>query len=444
MKRVNIIFLFLISFFGFFLFYNKNLYSNENSQENHIAVIDMNMMILPGTSAYFEKSIKKAVQEGAELVILKLDTPGGVLQSANDIIKNIFDSPVPVVVFVSPQGAVAASAGALITMAGDVAVMSKGTSIGAIHPVDSQGNDIQKDMRKKIEEMTVAISQSIAERRNRNISWAKEAVLKSNSLRAGEAVKNNVIDFIANDVSEVLEKLNGRKISFKNQDYVFKDLSDLEIKNYEISFKDSLLNILSNPTVASLLWIGATLGLLIELYHTGAVFPGVLGAICLVLALIVNQVLPVNIGGLVLIILGFSMIVLEFYVSSIILGVGGVVAVAFGVMTLVDLSSFPELTINYWAILPSAIFCCLLFFIISYVLVKSMKRKEKTGLNSLVGEIGVAGEDFKNGSGLVFIDGSNWSAVLDKEKERTDIKKGDKIKVVSFQKGHLVLIVKKE
>lgn len=418
---------------------NDVINANETVTNSFIALIDIDGMILPGTSAYFKKSLQNANKDGAKFAVLKLDTPGGLMISAQDIIKEIFDSKIPVIVFVTPSGASATSAGVFITLASDLAVMSKGTSIGAAHPVLGSGQDIKGDMREKIENMTVAVIESIAQERNRNVDWAKEAVKNSKSITATKALKENVIDFIAKDMDDLLSILENKVIKFKGKDFSFKDYVNLPIKEYKKSLQDKILDVLSNPSLAVLLWLGAVAGLALELFHPGAVLPGLIGGICLILALIVQQVIPISVGALLLIIFGFILIGVELYVTSGVFGIFGVVAVVLGSLSLVDLSNMPELTLNKWLILPSAIFLCIMFVMIACFAIKILKRKSRVGINSLIGMIGVVTSDFvgdKN-KGTIFLDGASWSAVSSEA-----IKKGDSVIVVS-NKSSLVLEVVK-
>ncbi|MGI6680402.1 MAG: NfeD family protein [Bdellovibrionota bacterium] len=420
-------------------------FSDKKDSEPFIAKVDMRTLILPGTASYFSKSLKKATEQGAKAVIVYLDTMGGVLHSAQKIVKEIFDSKIPVVVFITPDGASATSAGVFITLSADVAAMSRGTSIGSAHPVAGSGQDIKGDMREKVENMTVAMIKSIAETRDRNTKWAKEAVQKSVSITASKALEINVIDFIADDTPSLLKTLEGRVIKFKNKDFSFKGFSNLPIKEYEMSMQDKMLNVLSDPSIAVLLWLGAVFGLALELYNPGAIFPGLLGSVCLILAMIVNQVIPISVGALILIIAGFLMIVIETHVSGGLFGIFGVIAITIGSLSLVDLSNFPELSINPWVILPSIIALALFFILVAASFVKAMGRKAKVGFESLIGVIGTITVDFtsaKNSSvnkGTVFLDGAYWSAVSSES-----IKKGDRVIVVGNESNLVLKVVKVE
>ena len=437
---------FVVTFSVFLLSINFNSYAKtddnntlENDKNSYIALINVQGMILPGKASYINKSLNNASQNGAKFAILKLDTPGGLLASTQEIIKKIFDSKIPVIVFVTPSGATATSAGVFITLSGDLAVMSKGTSIGAAHPVMGTGQDVKGDMRKKIENMTIAMIKSIAETRSRNVMWAKDAVKKSISVTATKAQKENVIDFIAKDIPDLLGKLDNKVIKFKDKDFDFKGSVNLPIKEYKISLQDKILDVLSNPSLAVLLWLGAIVGLGLELYHPGVVLPGLIGGICLILAMIVNQVIPISVGALLLIIFGFILIGAELYVTSGLFGIFGVVAVVLGSMSLVDLSNFPELQVNNWLILPSAIFLYLLFIAVAFFVVKVMKKKSRVGIKSLIGAIGTVTQDFEGeeNKGTILLDGASWSAVSSET-----IKKGDSVIVVSNKTNLILEVVK--
>jgi len=404
-----------------------------------VGVIDMNMMILPGTQAFLEEAIKRTHEEGGKLLVVVLNTPGGILTTSQEMIQAIFKSPIPVVVYVAPSGSTATSAGVFITMAAHVAAMAPGTSIGAAHPVTGEGKDIEGDMRKKAENMTVAMVKSTAEQRGRNLEWVEKAVKESSSLTEREALEKGVVDIIADDVDDLLKKISGRRVRVGAQEVALDDYSALPRRNFDMRLKHQLLNVLANPNVAALLWLGATTGLSLELYHPGAILPGVVGIICLVLALLVSQIIPISQGGVLLIIVGAALIGLEMFVASGILGIGGIIAMVIGMLYLVDVSQAPGMQVTLELVLPVVVLCgALLMYALREVL-KAYNRKQSTGKESLIGVQGRAIEPICP-EGRVFVDGEIWKAVVADGGE--EIAQNDKIEVAAVRDG-LVLEVKK-
>ena len=333
----------LILFFCFSL--SANPCFGQETRE-YVAVLSMDMMILPGTQSYLEESIARAGREGAKIIVVNLDTPGGVLLTSQEMVQAILNSPIPIVIYVSPSGSTATSAGVFITMAAHIAAMAPGTSIGAAHPVTGEGKDIEGDMRKKAENMTIAMVKAISEQRGRNIKWAEQSVKESSSATAEEALKENVIDLLANDITSLLESIAGKKIKLGSQELELEDYSNLPRIEYEIATRDKVINVLANPNVAALLWMGATTGLSLEIYNPGAILPGVVGLICLVLALQVSQVIPISQSGILLLVLGAALIIADFFVGSAVLAVGGIIALAFGAVYLIDVSQAPGLEVS--------------------------------------------------------------------------------------------------
>ncbi|MEZ4755164.1 MAG: nodulation protein NfeD [Bdellovibrionota bacterium] len=401
----------------------------------HVALIKMDMLILPGTQEYLISTINEAHKTGAKLLIVELDTPGGMLNTTQEMIQKIFSSPIPIVIYVSPTGASATSAGVFLTLAGHVAAMAPGTTIGAAHPVAGDGKDIEGDMRAKTENSTVSMVKAISEQRGRNVEWAEKSVKESLSITEKEAVKKNVVDLVADSVDELLKKLEGRKVQVENKDLILRGVSKLPIKRYQMSFKNEVINVLANPSIAALLWLGATTGISMELYHPGAILPGVVGVICLVLALAVSQVIPITQGGIALLVLGVALIGAELFVPSGIMGIGGVIAIVLGSIYLVDVSEAPGLAVNLKLIVPIALILGLSMLGVVYFVIKAMGRKFETGNEGLVGETGKAGTNISN-KGKVFINGEIWNAVS----EQGIIEKDALVKVEAVLPG-LVLKV---
>ncbi len=403
----------------------------------YVRVIEMKMMILPGTASFLSEQIAEASRDGAKVLVIKFDTPGGILDTSQQMIQEIFRSPVPVVIYVSPTGGTATSAGVFITMAAHVAAMAPGTSIGAAHPVMGDGKDIEGDMRKKAENMTVALVKSIADRRGRNVSWAEKAVKESNSLTEKEAVKQGVVDFVAEDMDDLLRKLKGREVKLEGSNVTLEDYSQLPRQYYEMSLKDRAINVLANPNVAALLWLAATTGISLELYNPGVVLPGVVGVICLILALAVSQIIPINTGAVLLIVVGAGLIGAELYTGSLVLGVGGIISMILGSLYLVNVSEAPGMSVALEFIMPVAAFFGGLLFLVALRATRVIRSRSTTGSEGMVGELGEAVENVAL-SGRVFVKGEYWNACS----EEGIIEKGSKIQVLSRKQG-LTLIVKK-
>lgn len=408
------------------------------AEEPFVGIINMKMMILPGTSSFLEASIQRAHLDGAKAFVVLLDTPGGMLNTAQEMIQTIYRSPLPVIIYVSPSGSTATSAGVFITMAGHIAAMSPGTSIGAAHPVSGEGKDIEGDMRAKAENMAVAMVKSISEERGRNFEWAEKAVKESSSITEKEALKLGVVDVVAESIDQLLRQIKGKKVKLDQTYVTLEDYSSLQKRYYEMSTQQKLLNVLGNPNVLALLWIGATTGLSIELYNPGAILPGVVGVICLILALLVMQVIPVSQGALLLLIVGALLIGLELFIPSGILGVGGIIAMVLGAVYLVDVNQAPGMGVALEVIAPVALVCGgFLFFVVSTVL-RSYKRRVTTGLEGLIGQKGRALDNFTE-KGKVFVAGEVWSAVA----RSGLVQKDEQVVVIGTRKG-LILEVEKQ
>ncbi|MCX7913113.1 MAG: nodulation protein NfeD [Thermodesulfovibrionales bacterium] len=401
-----------------------------------VILVTLNGVINPVASEYIGKSIKKASEKRAELLIIQLDTPGGLDTSMRSIVKDIGGSDVPVVVYVSPSGARAASAGVFITMAAHIAAMAPGTNIGAAHPV-AIGERMDKKAAEKAVNDAVAYIKSIAEQRGRNAKWAEEAVRRSDSITEMEALKNNVIDLIATNTQDLLTKINGRTVKMANENRII-NTSNVTIVKEELGIRYKILNFISDPNVAYLLLLIGFYGIFFELTNPGSIFPGVLGGICLVLAFYSFQTLPVNYAGLLLILIGIILFILEVKVVSYgMLTVGGIISMVLGSLMLYD-SPFPFMRLSYAIVIPAAIITALFFIITFRLAYKAYKRKPVTGQEGLIGSLGVAKTDINLDGGMVFVRGEYWTAYSDEliqanEKIVVEEVKGLKLKVKKAQ-----------
>ena len=396
--------------------------------------------ITPITADYVERSIEKTRKEGGKLFILMLNTPGGLVESMRKIIQSFETAPFPVVVYVYPPGGRAASAGAIITIAADIAVMSPGTNIGAAHPVMAtpQGEKKEKGkdiMMEKVLQDMLAFARAIAKEKGRNVKVVEKMIKESLSLSAEEALKKKVIDFIAYDLNDLLRKIDGRKVKKLNAVYKIETKNE-ELVFIEPSLREELLKIITNPTVAYLLLMIGFYGIFFELYNPGTVIPGVVGAICLLLGLYGLSLISINWLGLLLIVLGVLLFVLELITPTFgALAVGGTISLILGSIILIEEGS-PYGQLSKELIISVSLFSAFFFLAVGYLGIKAQRRKKLTGIEAMLGEEGEAITDFEKGKGKVFVHGEIWNA-----ESKQEIKKGDKIKVIAVK--DLKLIVEK-
>ncbi len=411
------------------------LSAKDASVQKEIVIITLNGVINPVASEYIGKAIKKAGEIKAEALIIELDTPGGLDTSMRNIVKDINGSDVPVVVFVSPSGARAASAGVFITMAAHIAAMAPGTNIGAAHPV-AIGEKMDKTIAEKAANDAAAYIKSIAEQHGRNAKWAEDAVRKSVSATETEALKNNIIDLIAENTQVLISKIDGRKVKLTSGDRVIMT-TNVKITKDEMGLRHKVLNFISDPNVAYLLMLIGFYGLFFELTNPGAIFPGVVGGISLILAFYSFQTLPVNYAGLLLILIGVILFILEVKVASYgMLTIGGIFSMILGSLMLYD-SPFPFMRLSLSVIIPAVLVTAFFFGITFRLAYKAYKRRPVTGQEGLIGLEGIAKTDITLDGGMVFLHGEYWSAYSDNiihkdEKIIVDEVKGLKVKVKRY------------
>jgi len=376
--------------------------------DKHIKILRIEESINPGTAAFLARGATQAVEEDAVLLVVELDTPGGLVTSMRTMIKTIMNAPIPVVVFVSPSGAQAASAGVFVVMAADIAAMAPGTNIGAAHPVVAGGKDMDETMNTKVVNDLVAFIKSIATRRGRNAEWAEEAVRKSVSITAGEALKLKVIDLVAKDVDDLLAKLEGWPIQTKEGEKKLA-LKGLPLETVQENLRDRILKTISNPNIAYILMLIGMAGLYFELSNPGAIFPGVIGGIALILAFYAFQTLSVNYAGVLLIILGAILFLLEIKVTSYgLLSVGGVICLTLGSIMLFNTGA-PGLRISWSVLIPAVLVISGFFMTVAFLAMRAHMAKPRTGYQGLIGEIAVAKESLAP-DGKVFVHGELWNA----------------------------------
>ncbi|MBT8104727.1 MAG: nodulation protein NfeD [Woeseiaceae bacterium] len=399
------------------------LVCNASVGASTAGVVEMNIEGAIGvtTADYVGDGIERAVETGAELLIISIDTPGGLMKPTRGIIQQILASPVPVVVYVTPAGARADSAGTYILLAAHVAAMTPTTHIGAATPVPLIGGgapggdegDESEDgsgdaMDRKIVNDAVSYIRALAERRGRNADWAETAVTEAATLTAAEALENNVIEIIAEDRQDLLQQLDGREVELPSGTKTLSTAS-AEIETFEPNWRLRLLGVISNPEIVLILGLIGLYGLMYEGWNPGAIVPGVVGAICLLLAAYGLQVLPVNYAGLALIIVGVALMVAEAYAPSFgALGIGGIAAFVFGAIIMFD-TDVPGYGISYTFVIGIAVvFAALLIWLVGYLL-RLRRRGAVSGRGSIIGGVATALEDF-TGDGKVWLEGEAWHA----------------------------------
>jgi membrane-bound serine protease (ClpP class) len=384
--------------------------------------------INPATADYIRDGIEAAQAESDEALVIQLDTPGGLLDSTKSIVKQILGAPLPVIVYVAPSGAGAASAGVFVTMAANVAAMAPGTNIGAAHPVGPQGESINGEMGKKVENFAASLSRTIAQQRGRNVEWAEKAVRESVSITEREAVKMNVVDLVADDVPDLLRKINGREVEVQGRQVVLAT-AGARVRRLDMRLRQKVLDTLANPNLAYLLMIAGILGLYVEFTHPGVLFPGVTGAICLLLALAAMQVLPINYTGLVLILLGVSLLVAELFLPSFgALGIGGMVAFVLGSLLLFDTPQ-STVSVDRGIIAGAAVTLGGFTLLVGWLVVRTQRSRSRVGTEGMIGEIGEVRRALDpRGRVKVFVHGEYWDATAD---EPLDV--GESVEVVGFE-----------
>jgi membrane-bound serine protease (ClpP class) len=385
------------------------------------------------TLKHFERALQDAEESGAQALVVKLNTPGGVMETTLRITTAIMNSRVPVIVWIAPSGGRAASAGVYITYAAHVAAMASSTNIGSATPV-AMGGEMDSAMVKKVVNDAIANLLGSAEKRRRNKTWIEQAVRQGASLPYYEAIDSNVVDFLAEDFDELLAKADGRVVALPDGSDTL-HVAGATREDVEKTFSEKILEVLTNPNIIFILFSLGSLGLAIELYNPGSIFPGVVGAICIIVALFAMQTLPINYAGLALIILAIVLFLLEIKVTSYgMLTVGGIISLFLGGLMLID-SPEPALQVSLSVIITITLcIAAFLVFVVGYV-VKSYRKQVTTGYEGMIGQIGKVAEAIDR-EGMIYIAGALWKAVADEP-----IEKGAQVRVVSGE--HQILKVAK-
>ncbi len=384
-----------------------------------LARIVVDGTINPAVSDFVHEAIARAAAEEAPALLVELDTPGGVLESMQAIVKDVLGAPVPVIVYVAPSGAKAASAGVFITLAAHVAAMAPGTTIGAAHPVGPGGQDIKGTMGRKILAFTASSIKSIAHQRGRNVEWAANAVRKNFSATAGEAAKLNVVDFVAKDLDELVARADGRTVDVAGESRqlalgkaVRGADGHVRVHSYEMRLSQRVLNVIADPQIAMLLMMAGLLGLYVEFTHPGLAFPGVAGAICLLLALAALHVLPVNTSALALLLLGVALLVAEAFLPTFgVVGAGGLVAFVLGALFLFD-SAETGVVVPRSLVFGVSGTVAGIMLTVATLVARSQRARASLGAEGMVGATGVTRGRLAP-VGPVLLRGEYWTAESD-------------------------------
>lgn len=390
------------------------VFSLAGFSEAAILKITVNAAIHPVTSEYIRGAIDRADKEGASLLLMTLNTPGGLDSSMREIIEKILSAKTPVAAFVAPSGARSASAGFFIGIASDLFIMAPGTNTGAAHPVGISitGQSMDQTTEDKVTHDAAAYIKTLAEKRGRNVKMAEDAVRKSLSYTEKESLQGGIIDLVAKDEEEIINVLDGKTIHRFNGEETVLHLKQQPVIDVPMSARQKFLLTISNPNFAYILLMIGLLGLYFEFANPGAILPGVLGGISLLLAIFAFQILPINYVGLILILLAIVLFILEVKVHSFgALSIGGIIAMLIGSTMLIN-APIPELKPSLKFIIPVALGVSLIFIFLVFLVVQAHRRKVATGKEGLIGEIGLAQTDL-NPSGKVFVHGELWQAEAD-------------------------------
>src|SRR6266446_1391550 len=386
-----------------------------------VSIIELDGAITPITDRLLTTAVERAQADGSQALVVQLNTPGGLERSMRTMAQTILNAGIPVIVYVAPTGARAASAGVFITMAAHVAAMAPATNIGAAHPVTAGGGDMGKEMSKKVADDAAAFARSLAAERGRNVEWAEKAVRSSVSVTEREAVKLKVVDLVADNLQDRLAKIDGRVVK-TTRGMVTLQTRDAPIKRIEIRFRDRFLALITDPNIAYILMMVGMLGIFFELQNPGVVLPGVIGGISLILAFFAFQSLPINWAGVLLILFGVALLIAEIKIASHgVLTIGGVISMVLGSFMLYDA---PEVGFRVsWAVIIPTVGATAGLFVWG---VRAMRRPQVTGAQGMVGRLAVARGEL-GPEGQVNVDGEIWRAVA----EGGAIPAGEKVRVTA-------------
>jgi membrane-bound serine protease (ClpP class) len=399
-----------------------------------IPVVELDGVVHAVSAAHVVQAIERADAQAAPLVVIRIDTPGGLDSSMRQIVDKILNCRTPVAVFVGPSGARAASAGFVITIAADIAAMAPGTNLGAAHPVSGMGQ-MDEVMSKKVTQDAAAYIRGKAERRGRNVEMAEKAVVESKSFTEKEALELKLIDLVATDVPDLLAKLDGREVKRFDGTTVTLHVAGQRTVEVRMDWRQATLSAIAQPEILFLLLLGALAGLGAEISHPGLIFPGIIGSVCLILFLFASQIIPVSSAGVLLILLAIGLFAAEVKVASYgLLTVGGLVAMILGAMMLVD-SPLPELRVDPWTLLPVMLVFAVFTIAMVRLVLQAQRRQSRTGREGLVAQRGQATSALAP-EGWVMVQGERWRA-----RAAAPVAPGDPVVVESVE--GLVLRVRK-
>jgi membrane-bound serine protease (ClpP class) len=396
--------------------------------------LHLNDMIHPISDEFIERGLNQAANTKADAVVIEITTPGGLLDSTRAIVEKLMRSRVPVIVFVSPAGSRAASAGFFILEAADIAAMAPGTNTGAAHPVLGSGAKMDDVMKMKLENDAAALMRSIAAKRGRNVAVAETAVRESKSFTEGEALQQKLIDVVAADVPSLLRAVNGRTIRRYDGTTLTLHTANQPVRDFEMSLRERLLSGLMDPNLVFLLLVVGALALFAEFNHPGAVIPGVVGVVSILLALFALNLLPTRYAALALLLAAFVMFALEAkFAAHGVIGIGGIVCMVFGALLLVD-GPIPEMRVRLFTALMASVPIGVIAVFLTTLVMRSRRNRVVTGREGMIGEIGVARTLLGSGEGKVFVHGEIWNAWATKE-----VTPGARVRVSAVEGLHLIV-----
>ncbi len=400
-----------------------------------VIVLNLNDAIYPSTADYINNGLDKAAEENAVCVVLKINTPGGLMEPTRQMVGKIMNAPIPVITFVTPSGAHAGSAGAFVTLAANITAMSPGSNIGASHPV-LQGSIPDSIMNAKMTEDASAFMRSIAEHREKDTTLVMQMVTNSRSFSAEQALANNIIDLQANNLNELLKEIDGRTVHLNSGKNIILHTASAEVENIEMGQKLRFLTYLSNPNLMYVFLIMGLMGLFFEFSNPGGLVPGIVGLVCLILAGFGMSVLPIDFTGLALIIVAIILFVLEIkFQSYALLSIGGIICLFLGSMFLIDETpSIDVLYISLSVLITSVLIISAFFIFLVFFGIKAQFSKKKTGIEALIGVRGIAMETLSP-EGRVRVNGEFWNAIA----EEGAIAAKTEIEVVSINQFKLTV-----
>ncbi len=407
------------------------------AEDELVVVIEVEGTIVPVLHQYIERGIERAEQAGATAVIIRLNTPGGLLDSTEKIVASIMNADVPVVTYVSPHGAWAASAGTFITLASHIAAMAPATTIGAAHPVAGGGQEVPEDQMRKITEFSARWMGTIAEERGRNVEEAMLAVTESKSFTDGEALAANLIDLRADNLESLLEAIDGREVTLASGRTVVLGTSGATVQTVDMTGFERFLHTLSDPNIAYILLTLATIGLITEITSPGLIFPGVVGGISLILAFYSLGVLDANWGGVALIVLAVGLFIAEYFTTSF--GgftAGGIAALVFG--SIILFSSTPGVSVSPGLIIGVAAGATAFSVFVLGAIIRGQRRQKSTGREGMLGKMAIVRSPLEP-RGTVLAEGELWTAVVEEEQP---VPPGEEVVIVSVD--HMQLRVRRK